>query len=152
MQYLFFLKFSNPTAGILSQTLWFHSLHWLHCAILHLSSVGCTYGSWHRQYDSTFEVAVSLLTTSSVIVVNGVSFPIFRDSTSCSIILFFIITFFFWIATIRHTGSKRYGINSTVDTVTLLLHGRRQYCQLRARMVCVGCYLCSNIFRYMFLL
>ena len=64
---------------------------------------------------------------------------------------FFIITFFLRTATIRKTSSKRCGINSTVDTITLFLGGLRQYCQLQARMICARCYLCSNIFRYMFL-
>ena len=77
----FFCKFSNATAGIYSQTLWNHSLHWLHCVISYLLSFGRAYGTWHRQYNSTFEVAVSHLTTSPVIVGNGVSFPIFRHST-----------------------------------------------------------------------
>ena len=34
VQYHFFRKFSNATAGIILQTLWNHSLHWLHCAFL----------------------------------------------------------------------------------------------------------------------
>ena len=41
----FFLKFSNVEAGVLSQNLWYHSLHWLHCAISYFSSVSGTYGT-----------------------------------------------------------------------------------------------------------
>ena len=85
----FFRMFSNATAGIFSQTLWNHSLHWLHCVISYLLSFGRAYGTWHRQYNSTFEVAVSHLTTSPVIVGNGVSFPILRHSTRCGLIFFY---------------------------------------------------------------
>ena len=88
VQYHFFRKFSNATPGIFPQTLRNHSLHWLLCAISYLSSVGGGYGTWHRQYNSASEVAVSHLTTSPVIVRNGVSFPIFRHSTRCDLIFF----------------------------------------------------------------
>ena len=89
VQYHFFRKFSNATAGIYSQTLRNHSLHWLHCAISYLSSVSGAYGTTHRQYNSTFEVAVSHLTTSPVIVGNGVGFPISGHSTRCGLIFFY---------------------------------------------------------------
>ena len=89
VQYRFFLKFSNTTAGIFSQTLWYHSSHWLHCAISYFSSVGGTYGTRHRQYSSIFEVAESYLATSPVIVGNGVSFAIFKHTTRCAVIFFY---------------------------------------------------------------
>ena len=73
-----FLKFSNRTAGIYLQTLWYYSLHWLHCAISYLSSVAGTYDMGRRHYNSMFEIAIAHVTTSPVIVGNGVSFPIFR--------------------------------------------------------------------------
>ena len=89
VQFHFFLKFSNATAGIFSQTLWYHSLLWLHCAIFYLSSVGGTYGTRHRKYNSIFEVAVSHISTSPVILGNAVSFTSFRHSTMCGLIFFY---------------------------------------------------------------
>ena len=83
----------------------------------YLLSVGGTRGTQDRQNNSTIEMAVLHLKTFPVIVGNGVSFLIFRHSTMCGLIFFFIIAFFFWIANISQTGGKRYGINSTVDTV-----------------------------------
>ena len=43
--------------------------------ISYLSSVGGAYGTRHRQYNYTFKIAVSHLTTSPVIVGNGVIPP-----------------------------------------------------------------------------
>ena len=151
VQYHFFLKFSNTTAGIFSQTLWYHPLHWLHCAISYFSSVGGTYGTRHRQYSYIFEVAESYLTTSPVIVGNGVSFAIFKHSTRCAVIFFYHS---FLSLDCHHTLDRQQMLWHKLHSryrYTLLLDGLRQYCKVRARMVCVGCYLCSNIFRYMFL-
>ena len=67
---------SNATAGIFLQTLLYHSLHWLHCAFSNLLSVGGRYSTRHREYNS-----LSHLPTSPVI--------------------FFVMTFFLWIATMR---------------------------------------------------
>ena len=49
----------------------------VHCATSYLSSIGGTYGTPHRKFNSIFEVAVSHLTTSSVIWGNGFSFTIY---------------------------------------------------------------------------
>ena len=57
--------------------------------ISYLSSVGGAYGTRHRQYNYTFKIAVSHLTTSPVIVGNGVSFPTFRHPTRCGLIFFY---------------------------------------------------------------
>ena len=63
-------------------------------------SVGGTRGTRDRQHSSTIEIAVLHLKTFPVVVGNGVTFLIFRHSTMCGLILFFIIAFFLWIDTI----------------------------------------------------
>ena len=49
----------------------------VHCATMPPSSFGSTYGTRHRKYNFIFEVAVSHLTTSSVVWGNGFSFTIY---------------------------------------------------------------------------
>ena len=66
----------------------------------YLLSVGGTRGTRDRQHSSTIEIAVLHLKTFPVVVGNGVTFLIFRHSTMCGLILFFIIAFFLWIDTI----------------------------------------------------